>query len=514
MPKKVFERVSTFRNPHSGFDLSFEKKLSFDMGQLIPIMLQEVIPGDRFRVNSEVMVRFAPLLAPIMHRVNVYTHYFFVPNRIVWDSWEDFITGGSEATGIASPTFPVFTLSTTEEDDLAKGTLADYLGIPIQTGGAGWGMETVDINALPFRGYHMIWNEYYRDQHQQDTENIGSLTWNNAKNLKTRAWEKDYFTSCQPTAQRGAELSVPLEIDYLSQTQIYEDDGTDPTTIQQLRTANTSPVVAETGVDGPVRFENLDPASTGTKIRELRQALKLQEYAELAMRAGTRYIEWLKAMFGVRSSDARLQRPEYLGGGMQRVQISEVLNTAGDPASGNTAVGDMAGHGIAVGNRNGFTKRFEEFGYVFGIMSILPRTAYQQGLERHWTKFDRFDYFTPQLAHIGEQAVLNKEVYFNMSDPAARPDHDATFGYQQQYAEYKQNFDNVHGDFKDNLDFWHMGRKFAFSSPPSLNEDFIKSDPTKRIFAVDDGTHSIWAQVYHDIKASRPIPFFTDPKLL
>lgn len=519
--KRIYESLSKLNIARSGFDLSFEKKLSCDMGTLIPIYLQEIIPNDQFRVNTEIMIRFAPMIAPIMHRVNVYTHYFFVPNRIVWDSWEEFINGGSEASGIQSPILPKFTITSTEKDDIAKGTLADYFGIPVHDeAGAGFGGLTFDINALPFRGYHLIWNEYYRDQHLSDEENIDTLTWANAKQLKKRAWEKDYFTSAAPATQRGPEILAPLDVQYLDQSLVKEDDGGNPPNSADLATGTGAASDDLYAAGQAARIENLDPNSIGTKISELRKAFKLQEYWELAMRSGTRYIEWLKANFGVTSSDARLQRPEYLGGAMQPVQISEVLNTAGDNAGSASAVGDMAGHGISVGGRNGFTRRFEEHGFVFGIMSILPRTAYQQGLHRQWFKFDRFDYYTPQLAHIGEQAILQKELYFDLGDPLARQNdnYEKTFGYGQRYGEYKQNFSNVHGDFKDNLDFWHMGRKWDAAPDtnpyPALNEDFVEADPTKRIFAVNDGTHSMWCQIYHDVKAIRPIPYFTDPKLV
>lgn len=512
--KNIFQRNSRVKNPRSGFNMSFGKKLSLDMGEIVPIFLKEVIPSDEWDVRTEIFARFAPLIAPMLHRVDIFTWYFYVPYRILWDSWEDFINGGSEASGIQNPIMPMYNLGGADKDSVAKGTLADYLGVPVHDpGGAGFGPHQLDLCKFPFQAYVEIWNEYFRDQHLQDSVDISTLTWAEAQKLRMKSWEKDYFTSAAPNTQRGPEIFAPLDVSYLDQSVVKEDDGTNPVNNANLQTgtgAASDDLIAGTR---SARVENIDPTDTGTKITELRKAFKLQEYWEQAMRIGTRYKEWLFGSFGVWSSDARLDRPEYLGGGRQAVQISEVLNTAGDNAGSASAVGDMAGHGISVGKRHGFRKSFEEFGLIMGLMCVMPKTAYYQGLERHWTKQDRFDFFTPQLAHIGEQAIKNKEVYYDLGDVLARDNYEDTFGYQQRYAEYKQSFSNVHGDFKDNLDFWHMGRKFPSGANPALNEDFVVSDPTKRVFAVDDGTDSLWCEIWHDAKAIRPVPYFSDPKL-
>lgn len=507
---KIFQAIGGNRPKKSAFDLSHEKKLSFDMGDLVPMYLQEIIPGDQFKVKSEVFMRLAPMIAPMMHRVNVYIHYFFVPNRIIWNEWETFITGGDD--GITVPTFPKYQLANGQ--GLGKGSLSDYLGIPVQTTDAFSGGYTMDISELPHRAYHTIWNEYYRDQNLQTAfdPNV-DIGFSFTKDIRQRAWEKDYFTSALTNPQKGPDLQLPVDFDYLDQTEVYRagPGQVDPAANSTVKTG-TAPDEHELkdGVAG-IKIENIDPNTVQATIRDLRQAVRLQEWFELSARAGTRYVEKILSHFGVRSSDARLQRPEYLGGGQQPVMISEVLNTAGDPASGNTAVGDMAGHGIAVGSANRFNKRFEEHGYVMGIMSVLPKTTYQDGLHRMFKKFDKLDYYWPEFAHIGEQAVLNEEVRIEGKTALSADVAAATFGYQQRYAEYKHQWSTVHGDYRDTLDFWHMGRQFT--AQPALNEAFIKSAPTKRIFAVDDGTHSLWCQIYNDVKAVRPIPYFTDPRL-
>lgn len=516
--KRVFESISRPNIKKSAFDLSHERKLSCEMGDLIPILCKEVVPGDEFKVNTEALVRFAPLVAPMMHRVNVFCHYFYVPNRLVMSNWDDFINGGDDVA-LSNPVLPTFTISEADKATLGKGTLADHLGIPIQDGvGVNWGGSSLVLNALPFRGYYAIWDRYYRDQHLQQGGSSWEVTnWSNINYIRKRAWEKDYFTSAAPTAQRGDEIMAPLTIDYLDQSLVLEDDGTAPPNSSNLQTGTGGAADDLYAGTDAARIENLDPATTGIKMSELRKAEALQKFWELMMRGGSRMKEYLWNFFGVYASDQRLNDPEFLGGWMNNVQISEVLNTAGDPtnpSAPNTAVGDMAGHGIAAGFRNGFVKTFKEHGYVFAIMSILPRTAYQQGLERHWFKTDRFDYLTPHLAHIGEQAIYRKEVHHDMSDAPVKAGHDEVFGYGPRYGEYKQSFDSVHGDFRDNMDHWHMGRVFPSGAKPVLNENFITADPTKRVFAVDDaGVDSLWCQVYHQIHAIRPLPYFTDPKL-
>ena len=504
------------------FNLSHERKMSFNMGSLVPMYLQDVVPGDRFKVRSEVLMRLAPMLAPVMHRVNVFVHFFFVPNRLVWNNWEDFITGGADGT--ANPVFPHYKITNSNKVLFKAGTLADYLGIPdpssftVHTDG-------VPVSKLPFRAYQLIYNEYYRDPNLDAEVAIlksdGHAAEGDILSIRSRCWEKDYFTSALPWSQRGGNVNLPVtgEINFVP---TYKENS------RVLASSNGSAVtgdLAATGgnliePNGPinVRIENLDSdnydlTNVGITINDVRTSIKLQEWLEKNARGGGRYIEQILSHFGVKSSDARLQRPEYLGGGKSPVVISEVLASAETGTS--VDVGDMYGHGISVGNTNSFNKFFEEHGYIMGIISVLPRTAYQQGLERHWSKFDKFDYYFPEFANLGEQEVKYKEIYLDYSRPI-ESDPEDTFGYQSRYAEYKYKSDSVHGDFKTSLAYWHLGR--IFSAPPRLNSSFVHLSDTDsglhRIHTVTNpNIHKLYCQIYNNVKAIRPMPKYGIPIL-
>lgn len=508
MKRQLFEEIRLTKPGRNVFDLSQERKLSCNMGDLVPIMCQEVVPGDKFKVSSELLMRLAPLVSPVMHRVNVFTHFYFVPNRLTYKEWPDFITGGE--TGSSVPSFPQLSYSEARRSQFVKGSLADYLGIPVPK--TGTMLQGSYISALPFRAYQLIYNEYYRDQNLQSKVAVtDASTVTGGEDavitvLRKRAWEKDYFTSCLPYAQKGGSVSLPS-----TNTVTYKDaktSGAGANTNGNITNVAGNPGAVNTP-GGVIKIENIQDISTSITITDLRRAARLQEWLEKNARSGSRYVESILAHFGIKSSDQRLQRPEYLGGGKQPVVISEVLNTS---ATATEPQGNMAGHGISVGNTNAFQKEFEEHGYIIAIMSVLPITSYQQGMSRLWTKFDKFDYFWPEFAHIGEQAVLNSEIYFPTTEAAGTYNKDSVFGYQSRYAEYKFNESTVHGDFRDNLAFWTMGRIFA--NGPNLNDAFIKSDPTHRVFAVTDtNIHKLYVQVYHNIKAIRPMPVFGDPIL-
>lgn len=488
------------------------------MGDLVPIMCMEVLPGDSFRVNSEIFARLQALASPVMHRVNLWTHFFFVPNRLIWDEWEDFITGGR--TGAALPAWPHFSLDGTSNSRIQAGSLADYLGIPSNnyTGAA-----NLFASLLPFRAYQLIYDEYYRDDTlTQPTDfprtsglvpDLPSL--DRQVTLRKRAWEKDYFTSARPNTQLGTEVNVPISntINYRNRSRISTDTGANPAANTLIgvdaavigdNMVVNKPSNVGTGAAG--RIENLSSILSQLTINNLRRSLRLQEWLEKNMRGGARYVEQIMSHFGVRSSDARLQRPEYLGGGKQQVNISEVLATAADP---NQGIGYMGGHAYSVGNSNRFEKRFEEHGFVIGITSMLPRTSYQQGIARMFNRRDKFDYYWPEFANIGEQEVLNREVFL---DPANVPGGNLPFGYQERYAEYKYEPCTVHGDFRNSLAFWHMGRVFA--SLPNLNTQFVEADPTQRIFAVTDpNVDKVLMQVYNHVSAVRPMPYMGIPTI-
>jgi hypothetical protein len=507
--KPLFNAVKVEAPKRNLFDMSYEKKLSCNMGELVPFMCQEILPGDKFNVSDEMLVRLAPMIAPMMHRVNIYKHYFFVPNRLTWDNWQNFITGGPDGT--LAYNHPLMPLTEATKANWGVGSLADFLGIPVpQTGTLA---NTVNVNALPFRAYQTIWNEYYRDQtlqtaatvnHTDGMETGAGLT--DAWVLRKRCWEKDYFTSSLPWTQRGAAVSLP-------NTPLFRNppvftSGADPGTGIAIQTIAGNPWGIKPAGGGQVtKIDNI--TGIDISIINLRRATRLQTWLEKNAVAGSRYIEQLLVHWGVKSSDARLQRPEYLGGGKQPVVISEVVSMVKEATNPQ---GTLAGHGISAGAGAGFSRYFEEHGWVIGIMSVMPRTAYQQGLPKQFIKGDKFDYAWPELAHIGEQAVLNQELYTEW----ITTDHNVeTFGYMPRYSEYKFNNSTVHGDFKTTLNFWHMGR--IFSSLPALNAAFVTADVQGqgcyRTFAVNDGSDHLWIQLYCRVKALRPLPMWGTPML-
>jgi len=502
----IFSNVAGRKTRRSKFNLSHERKMSLNMGELVPILCQEILPGDKFQVQSEVLMRLAPMISPLMHRVNVYTHYFFVPNRIVWDQWSDFITGGPQ--GDLTPAMPKLNILESNRADFAKGTLADYFGLPVTDADGGAWAKNSAISALPFRAYTEIFNEYYRDQNLSDKIDITDAT--EVAKIRQRAWEKDYFTSALPWAQRGQNSSVPADPTYKDKAIIMDQFGDPISTSGTTLHANPQSELSVTNTGDGHGIDNLE--SIDVDINDLRKSVRLQEWLERSARGGARYIEQILSHFGVRSSDSRLQRPEFLGGGKNPVVISEVLQTGAtgaDTSIISTPQGNMAGHGISVGRTNGFRKSFEEHGFVIGIMSVLPKTAYQQGIDRFWKRDDKFDYYWPEFAQLGEQELLDEELYFKYTE--ADPGN-GTFGYQSRYAEYKYGKSSVHGDFRDELNFWHMGR--IFDNKPVLNESFITSDPDPRIFAVTElEEDKLYCQVYNSISALRPMPYFNNPTL-
>lgn len=500
----------------SKFDLSHERKLSLNMGQLVPIMCQEVLPGDKFRVNAEVMMRLAPMLAPVMHRVNVFTHFWFVPNRLVWTEWQDFITGGKD--GDLAPVLPhFFAVPATNTSLFVNGTLADYFGLPTIPATGAVITNQYKISALPFRAYQLIYNECYRDQNLSDPVafSLGSGTiapntqaFIDLLSLRSRAWEKDYFTSALPWAQRS-NSGAAMPVEYTQGVpSILKNASNDANLVAQASLgsdANAQLTASPAGTSGRLETEAF------VDVNEARKAFRVQEWLERNARGGARYIEVLLKHFGVMSSDARLQRPEYLGGASSPVVISEVLSTFQFSGDGEgQPQGNMSGHGISVGNVNGFSRKFEEHGHIIGIMSVLPRTCYQQGINKMFRRFDKFDFAWPTFANLGEQEVKGSEVY--AAYEAAQDTPDPTFGYQERYAEYKYGYNTVHGDFRDSLAYWHQGR--IFGAEPQLNENFVMSDPSPRIFAVEDpAVHHLYCQIWNSVSAIRPLPFFGIPKI-
>ena len=548
----IFDSIRMKRPRRNAFNLSYESKLTLNMGELVPIMCMPVVPGDKFRVKTESLVRLAPLVAPMMHRVNVFTHYFFVPNRLVWNEWEDFITKGVDGDDV--PVLPSFRLppdlfSSNPSAFFGDGTLWDYLGLPSLKGIGGaefpnpspngvTAPQNYRVSSLPFRAYQLIYNEYYRDQNLTDpvdiTLNSGfedTLHALNLLQLRRRAWEKDYFTSALPWLQRGPEVTVPIQGSggTLNVTYDRQAETTQRWVDSDLRSFENGVAYDATfstegnlhfsrliGVNGGTnnRAPELDPNGTlkvnvsemGININDLRTSNALQRWFERNARGGSRYIEQILSHFGVRSSDARLQRPQFLGGGRMPISVSEVLQTSSTDETSPQA--NMAGHGISAGINNGFKHYFEEHGYIVGIMSITPRTGYQQGVPRDFTKFDNMDFYFPEFAHLSEQEVKNQELFLSSDNDY----NGGAFGYAPRYSEYKYHQSEAHGDFRGNLSFWHLNR--IFEDKPNLNTTFVECKPSNRVFATSETEDDkFWVQIYQDVKALRLMPKYGTPML-
>ena len=546
------ENIYTEKPRKNNFDLSHEVKMTGNMGQLMPCYIQDVIPGDSYKVNTQQLIRFSPLLAPIMHSVDFKLDYFFVPYRIVWSEWKDFITGGESGTDL--PSCPRFTVDqSTANAYLTKGSLADYMGIPPSDLTAAQGAfknitgtkQSIDI--LKFRAYQLIWHEYFRDQnlnqngYEQYTNSgiqTGTTVLNNQLTLRNTNWSKDYFTSALPFLQRGAEVKLPLGStaplvfgDYRSIPgvgrgnsiikQRPQDGGGSFAGATDLRAdslaglnVTTSGITQDASLDITQHTAVDLTNATATTINELRKASALQRYLEIMARAGSRYREQIHAIFGERIPDYTVQIPKYLGGGKTPVMISEVLSTYQSEAdtANKRPQGDMSGHALALGENIGFTENFDEHGVILGVCRVVPKASYCQGLSKFWQKFDKFDYFFPQFANLGEQEINAKEIYVRGNDTEDK----VVFGYQQRYAEYKYKENMISGDFRDTLNYWELSRRF--SNTPTLNESFVQcrhdADELARIFAITDANEDkLWMSLYHKVSAIRPIPYFSNPSL-
>lgn len=509
--KNMLNSVQLTKPKRNVFDLTHDVKMSGKMGYLYPVMALECVPTDKFVLGADSLIRFAPMLAPIMHRVDVSIHYFFVPNRLVWSNWEKFIVNeNNPSTGLphVMPYVKIDGTLTSQQEQFL-----DYFGIPPY----GTGTRSVDVNALPFFAYNKIYNEYYRDQNlvtkltDEATDGLNSLGF---FQLRKRAYEHDYFTASLPFAQKGTAVDIPLGDVTLKPN--WDALGAEPYFVNAV--AGVDNGVISQNLGGVIEINGnspqaLDPNGSlevqATTINDLRRAFKLQEWFERNARGGTRYTESIRAHFGLKSPDARLQRPEYITGVKAPVVISEVLNTTGSleftPGSetGNPQ-GDMAGHGVSVTTGKSGSYYCQEHGYIIGILSVMPKTAYQQGIPKHFLKNDFLDFYFPSFAHLGEQEVKNDEIYAYGTD--------GIFGYVPRYAEYKFMPSRVAGEFRSTLNFWHLGRIFA--TQPSLNQTFIECDPShvSRIFAVQTGDN-LWMHVLNRVKAIRPMPKYGTPMI-
>ena len=523
----IFSEIQNEKLDSNQFNLTHDKKLTTQFGRLTPCFLMDCVPGDQINVKTNLMIRMAPLTAPVMHRVRAYVHFFFVPNRLVWDQWENFITAGEDGT--AAPSWPYIELNLNASTNPKSGLL-DYLGVPARSEVENnWIRE---VSAIPAAAYNLIYNEFYRDQNLQDRIpdqlSSGENTHAHYRDTQQRAWQHDYFTSALPFVQKGPGAMIPFAIDDQADIVLKEEPGRQIIFDQ----GNGLPTISVSPQNLEARGSSGDNAlNTGTRdvvldvsdshevdladsisvasIVDLRRAFKLQEFLEKQARGGSRHVEFLQVHFNVRSDDARLQRPEFLGGSSTPVKISEVLQTS-ESNDSVTPQGNVAGYGMGIGTaKPNKTYNVKEFGYMMGILSIMPEGSYQQGIPRHLLRSDRFDYYFPSFAHIGEQAIWNDEVKVDGTKTQGRE----TWGYIPRYSEYKFIPNTVHGDFRNTLDFWHLGRKF--NDLPALNDDFItmKPEEVNRIFAVQDESDNLWCQVLNETKARRKMPVFGNPKL-
>lgn len=538
----------------SKFPRNFSHKTTFNAGQVIPFYVDEVLPGDTFQVRTSKVVRMQTLLTPVMDNVYLDTYYFFVPNRLVWEHWKQFMGENTESAWIPQVEYEVPQL-TAPANGWEVGTLADYMGIPT-------GVKGLSVSALPFRAYALIMNEWFRSENLTDPLNIpvddatvagvntGNYVSDVAKGGKPYIANKfrDYMTACLPSPQKGPDVTIqtaqlgnapvvpmnkPVPKDLLNYPyNVYIPKGNSDFEagyhagsvhknafggaywLADTGNADLDPTI-DNGVAGYpanlwAQFDNTVSVAT---INQLRTAFQIQKFYERSARGGSRYIETLKAHFGVTSPDARLQRPEYLGGNRIPVSINQVIQNSGT-VSGSTPLGDTGAMSLTTDVHSDFTKSFVEHGFVIGVMVARYDHTYQQGIERFWSRKSMFDYYWPEFANIGEMAVLNKEIYAQGNDQ-----DNEVFGYQEAWADYRYKPSRVSGEMRSqyaqSLDVWHLADDY--SKLPSLSDSWIREDPNpiNRVLAVSDNVaNQFFCDIYVQNYTTRNMPLYSIPGLI
>lgn len=521
-------------NKRNVFNRSHSVAFTCEMGKLVPFLCEEVIPGDDFRIDNYSFVRLAPMLAPVFAKINMWVHYFFVPNRLIWKNFEDFITNGL-SSGVSTAVPPVVVVDTSKPE-FQIGSLADYLGVPVAdslglNGSSVVNPTGLEISALPFRACAKVFNDWYLPEFLKEEIPLSledGLDTTTTLALQNRSWPRDYYTSALPFTQLGPGASLSFS----QNAPIVQGDWSNFVKIE-MRGANgvskpnsNNPVFSNSG--GKLTFGDMSGSNipntnalgeatlsleadlgkaSAFSINDFWLAQALQRFMVRRMLNGNRYVEYLASSFGVRSPDARLQRAEFLGGGRTDVLVSEVLQTSSTDST--SPQGNMSGHGIGASKIPTINKAFTEHGFIIGFISIMPKTQYYQGLEPMWNRTDWTKYLQPDLSMLGEQAILNKELM-------ARTDNNpnGVFGYQPRYEEYRRKLSRVAGDMRTNMDYWHMARGFETAEVP-LNYDFVKSEPTKRIFAAEEqADRPCWIQMLIEEKVIRQLPKRVTPTMM
>lgn len=513
--------------PRSSFDCQSTHKTTFDAGYLVPVYVDEMLPGDTFRLNMTAFARLATPLYPIMDNMHLDSFFFFVPNRLIWDNWQKFM--GQQANPNDSISY-VVPQQVSPAGGYAIGSLQDYMGLP--TAGQVTAGNTVSHCAFWPRAYNLIYNEWFRDENLQNSVTVdtgdGPDTVANYTLLR-RGKRKDYFTSALPWPQKGTSVNLPLG----TSAPILRTDKA-PVAIAYVAGTNTISTANSVMYGGDTttgyihnlagQFLSIDPngglyadlsAATAATINQLRQSFQIQKLLERDARGGTRYTEIIRSHFGVVSPDARLQRPEYIGGGSTNININPIAQTSGTNASGTTTpMGTLAAMGTALAHNHGFTYSATEHGVIIGLVSVRADLTYQQGLQRMWSRSTRYDFYFPAFATLGEQAVLNKEIYVT----GGSGDNDV-FGYQERWAEYRYYPSRISSLFRSTaagtIDAWHLAQKFT--TTPTLNTTFIQdTPPVSRVVAVGasaNGQQFIFDSFF-DCKKARPMPMYSVPGLI